>query len=346
MNNHEKYIQRCLDLAINAKGHVAPNPMVGCVIVYNDKIIGEGYHQAFGKAHAEVNAINNVKDKSLLNQSTLYVNLEPCAHHGKTPPCADLIIKHNIPNVIIGTVDIYNEVAGKGIEKLKNAGIHVKVDVLKDKCVALNKEFFVFHQKKRPLITLKWAQSRDGFVYNPTLKDNWITNDLNKQLVHQWRAHHKAILVGYNTVLNDNPYLTVRLVKGKNPLRIVFDKYLDLNKQFNIFNTDAETLILNYKSSHQDKNLTYLKVDSKNELNDLFAYCYHQGISSIFVEGGTKILQKFIAAGCWDEAFVFSGNRTFKEGLKAPVIQGTLVDTKTIGSDILNIYKNDSIKQL
>ena len=244
---HENYIKRCIEIAKNGLGTTAPNPMVGCVIVYNSKIIGEGYTSAYGGNHAEVNAINSVKDKSLLKKATLYVTLEPCSHYGKTPPCSDLIIKHQIANVVIGTIDTHSKVAGKGIEKLKNVGCNVTVGVLDDECKVHHKRFFTFHNKQRPYIILKWAETKDGFIA-PKQKNEqqpvWITNELSRQLVHKWRAEEQAILVGTQTVIADNPSLTVRDWTGKNPIRIVIDRDLKLPKDYNVYNSEAETIVI------------------------------------------------------------------------------------------------------
>jgi diaminohydroxyphosphoribosylaminopyrimidine deaminase/5-amino-6-(5-phosphoribosylamino)uracil reductase len=250
MNFDEKYMLRCLELAKDGFGNVAPNPMVGCVIVCEGKIIGEGYHQEYGKAHAEVNAIHSVRDKSLLQKSTLYVNLEPCAHFGKTPPCANLIVEHNIPRVVIGCVDSYSEVSGKGIEKLRNAGIEVTVGILENESLELNKRFFTFHNKKRPYVILKWAETQDGFIdvdrpldkSRDTTADNWITSPLSKQLVHKWRSEEAAIMVGTTTVLNDNPQLNVREWKGKNPTRIVIDLQDRLPQTLHVFDKSIPTV--------------------------------------------------------------------------------------------------------
>jgi diaminohydroxyphosphoribosylaminopyrimidine deaminase / 5-amino-6-(5-phosphoribosylamino)uracil reductase len=247
VNIHEKYIKRCIEIAKNGLGTTRPNPMVGCVIVLNNTIIGEGFTSKYGGPHAEVNAINSVKDKTLLNQATLYVTLEPCSHYGKTPPCSDLIIAHKIPNIVIGCIDEHEKVAGKGIEKLKNAGCHVTVGVLENECKIHHKRFFTFHNKKRPYIILKWAETKDGFI-SPKTKNQqkpvWITNEYSRQLVHQWRAEEQAILVGANTVLQDNPSLTVRDWTGENPVRIVIDKNYNLPKFCSVFNNEAKTIII------------------------------------------------------------------------------------------------------
>ncbi|HCQ28892.1 MAG TPA: bifunctional diaminohydroxyphosphoribosylaminopyrimidine deaminase/5-amino-6-(5-phosphoribosylamino)uracil reductase RibD, partial [Flavobacteriales bacterium] len=266
----EKYLQRCLDLAKNGKGRVAPNPMVGCVIVHNGKIIGEGYHREYGKAHAEVNAINSVKNKELLRESTLYVNLEPCAHYGKTPPCSNLIIENNIPKVVVGCIDSFSAVAGKGIEKMQKAGIDVTVGVLEKESLALNRAFFTFHNKKRPYILLKWAQTLDGFIdidrtSQKTTSDNWISNKFSKQLVHLYRSEIAGILVGKNTVMNDNPALTTRLIYGKSPIRLIIDFEQSIQESATVFNGEVPTVIFTSNPKENSGNITYIKVENKND---------------------------------------------------------------------------------
>ena len=269
-----KFIRRCLDIAVKAEGSTAPNPMVGSVIVYKGKIIGEGYHRKYGEHHAEVNAINSVKDKSLLDKSTIYVSLEPCSHYGKTPPCASLIVSMGIPNVVIGTKDTASHVSGKGIKILKDAGCNVTLGVLEKECKELNKRFFTFHEKNRPYIILKWAQTKDGFIdvirneVSPA-QPTWITNNLSKALVHKWRSEEQSILIGTNTARIDNPSLTTRNWKGKNPLRIVLDRTLELDHQLNLFNISAETLIIADKE--YEFNLL-LMAKGKNNLSYIYDY--------------------------------------------------------------------------
>jgi diaminohydroxyphosphoribosylaminopyrimidine deaminase/5-amino-6-(5-phosphoribosylamino)uracil reductase len=350
MKINNKQMIRCLELAKQGIGNVAPNPMVGCVIVYQNKIIAVGYHEKYGEAHAEVNAINTVMDKSVLKKSTLYVNLEPCAHTGKTPPCADLIIKHQIPNVVIGCIDTYSEVAGKGIEKLRAAGVNVTVGVLEEKAKELNKRFFTFHNKKRPFIILKWAETKDGFIdiersidsnQNDKIVDNWITSPFSKKLVHQWRSEEQAIMIGTNTALNDNPKLTVREVEGKNPLRVVLDVNLRLPEQLNVFDGSTPTLIFNALKSELKHNLEFIKIDKNKELiPQILNELYQRNILSIIIEGGTQLLQTFIDANCWDEAKVFIGNKYFTKGLKAPLIDKQPNATLQFDTDILNTYIN------
>ncbi|MCW8896806.1 MAG: bifunctional diaminohydroxyphosphoribosylaminopyrimidine deaminase/5-amino-6-(5-phosphoribosylamino)uracil reductase RibD [Flavobacteriales bacterium] len=345
MISHETYMLRCLQLAKKGIRNVYPNPMVGCVIVYKNTIIGEGYHKNYGEAHAEVNAINSVKNKSLLAESTIYISLEPCAHFGKTPPCADLIVQHKIPHVVIGCIDTYAEVAGKGIEKLKKAGIKITLGVLEKECLAINKRFFTFHNKKRPYIILKWAQTQDGFIdidrQKNFLHDNWITCAASKKLVHKWRSEEHAIMIGTNTALNDNPSLTVREWKGKNPIRVVLDLNLRLPKNLTIFNDEAPIIVFNSLKNEVAKNITYIKIEStENILQQCMYKLYEQQITSIFIEGGAQLLQSFINENLWDEAKVFTGNKTFEKGLKAPIITSTPISTEMIGEDELLLFKN------
>lgn len=324
MNVDEQYMSRCIQLAGMGAGNVAPNPMVGAVLVYEDRIIGEGYHKKYGEAHAEVNCINSVeeKDKSLIEKSTIYVSLEPCSHYGKTPPCADLIIKNNIPKVIIGTKDIYKEVAGAGIEKLKNAGIEVVTGVLENECIDLNKRFFTFHQKQRPYIILKWAQSANGKIGSNNGERIFISNDYSNLLVHKWRSEETAILVGTNTALKDNPSLTTRLWKGKNPVRIVIDKNLKLPHELKIFSKAANTIIFNSLKNTIEETVEYIKLENKNFLEEMLSALYKLNIQSVLVEGGAKTLQSFIDAGLWDETRVITNEEMIIEsGIDAPEIK-------------------------
>ena len=308
--------------------------MVGCVIVHNNKIISEGFTSAYGGNHAEVNAINSVNDKSLLKEATLYVTLEPCSHYGKTPPCSDLIVAYKIPNVVIGCLDDNEKVAGKGVEKLKNSGCNVVVGVLEDQCKQHHKRFFTFHNKKRPYIILKWAETLDGFIAPKTkdeLKPVWITNPISRQLVHKWRAEEQAILVGTNTVLQDNPTLTVRDWTGENPTRIVLDEKNILSRDLNVFNNESETIIITEKD-----------IDFSNPVASQINKVLHQNnINSVIIEGGAQTLQTFIDANLWDEARVFTGNVEFKEGVKAPKLSGKLITEQMIDNDTLKFYLND-----
>ena len=339
---HKAYMQRCIELAQNGVGNVSPNPMVGAVVVHNDKVIGEGYHQLYGEAHAEVNAIKAVEDKSLLSEATIYVSLEPCAHFGKTPPCSDLIIESKIPNVVIGCSDPFAQVAGKGIEKLKNAGITVSVGILEKECLELNKRFFTFHEKKRPYIILKWAQSQDGFMDKkrtdscPTI--NWITHPNTKQLTHKWRSEEDAILIGKNTAINDNPELTTRAVDGKNPIRIVIDRKMELSKDLKIFNSASKTIILNELKNQENDSILHKKVDFESFFDDLWSICAENDIISLIIEGGAFTLNQFIEKEFWDEARVLTGKPFFAEGVKAPLLNLEPAKQFTFGKDKITYY--------
>ena len=367
MSKDEIYIERCLQIAKNGLGTTQPNPMVGSVIVYNDKIIGEGYTSPYGGSHAEVNAIDRVMDKSLLDKSTLYVTLEPCSHYGKTPPCSDLIIKYKIPKVVIGCVDDNPAVSGKGIKKLRASGCNVVVGVLQEKCKQHHRRFFTFHNKKRPYIILKWAQTADGFIAPQDKKEKkpvWITNQYSRQLVHKWRAEEQAILVGTNTVNEDNPSLTVRDWVGNNPIRVVLDKDLKLDTSLSIFDSKANTIVIsndtikrettegNDWSIHPPYNATvYVNENTvkasitwKNDMQIAKQICevlYKSQINSLIIEGGAKTLQTFIDENLWDEARVFVGNVLFGKGLKAPEIKGKIASELNLLDDTLKIYKND-----
>lgn len=335
MSHHETYIKRCLEIAKNGLGSTRPNPMVGSVVVHNNIIISEGYTSAYGGNHAEVNAIKNAKDKSLLKEATIYVTLEPCAHFGKTPPCSDLIIKHQIPNVVIGCMDDNLQVAGKGIEKLKNAGCNVIVGVLENECKKHHKRFFTFHNKKRPYIILKWAESSDGFIAPESKNERkpvWITNVFSRQLVHKWRTEEQAILVGTNTVLQDNPSLTARDWTGENPVRVVIDKTHKLsNNNYSVFNDAAETITIS------ENNIDF----SKHLAQQICEVLFKKNINSVIIEGGAKTLQTFIDENLWDEARVFTGSIKFEKGIKAPKFSGQLISEKNIMTDYLKTYTND-----
>ncbi|WP_370407995.1 bifunctional diaminohydroxyphosphoribosylaminopyrimidine deaminase/5-amino-6-(5-phosphoribosylamino)uracil reductase RibD [Tenacibaculum dicentrarchi] len=364
ITENEKYIKRCLQLAKNGVGTARPNPSVGAVVVYKNTIIGEGFTSAYGGNHAEVNAINSVKDKTLLKEATIYVTLEPCAHFGKTPPCADLIVKHQIAKVVIGCVDTNSLVAGKGIERLQNAGINVTVGVLEDDCKKHHKRFFTVQNKKRPFIVLKWAETADGFIA-PLKRDAqqpvWISNSYSQQLVHKTRSQEQAILVGTNTVIADNPSLDVRHWAGNNPVRIVLDKNLRIPLNVTVFDKKIKTLVLVDKVKEQVEVLektTSSKVLLKDEIQERITYeqidfssrvaeqiCEvlqkHQ-IQSVLIEGGAQTLQTFIDANLWDEAQVFVGETSFKNGVEAPRLSAEkiLLKKQNIASDVLTIFEN------
>lgn len=336
MNTDEIFMQRCLDLASNGKQDVAPNPMVGAVIVHQGEIIGEGYHQFYGGPHAEVNAVNSVKDSSLLKESTIYVSLEPCAHYGKTPPCVDLIIDNQFKRVVIGCLDPHDQVAGKGVEKLKKNNIEVLVGVLEADCLELNKRFFKFHQKQKPYVVLKWAETQDGFIDilrdSEERKINWISAPETKSLVHQWRSEEQAILVGWKTINNDNPSLTVREVDGRNPLRVILDSNLQCDPNSTIFNDGFKTIIFNLLKDETVGNVVYIKLPNINTETVLDAL-YELQVISVFVEGGSKTLEHFIADQTWDEARVIVGKSTFGEGVKAPKIAGLPIHSFEFAGD-------------
>jgi diaminohydroxyphosphoribosylaminopyrimidine deaminase/5-amino-6-(5-phosphoribosylamino)uracil reductase len=343
---HKKYMNRCIELARLGLGSTAPNPMVGSVIVYGNRIIGEGYHRKAGSAHAEVNAIGSVKDKDLLAKSVLYVNLEPCTHSGKTPPCSDLIIKCGIPTVFIGTVDPHEIVSGKGITRLHKAGIAVTTGICRDSCIDLNRRFFTYHLLKRPYILLKWAQSADGFIdilreKSDPARPNWISNELSRKLVHKWRTEEQAILVGTHTALLDNPRLNVREWPGNNPLRIVLDRTLRLPATLHLFDNRIATLIINEIRDESSGLCRYRKIPfTRNLLPSLMNLLHKQGIQSMIVEGGKKLLESFISSGLWDEARIFTGQRAFGSGIKAPEIDDQHKQQTLIENDLLTVFYN------
>ncbi len=347
MSEKEFYMHRCLDLAKNGLGNVAPNPMVGCVIVHKNTIIGEGYHQQYGEPHAEVNAILSVKNKDLLTASTLYVNLEPCCHHGKTPPCTDLIIAEKIPKVVIGTVDPYDQVAGQGIARLRNYGVKVDVGILRNESIRLNKRFFTYHQKKRPYIILKWAQTADAFIDIERLPGNpaqptWITSEKLRMLVHKWRTEEQALIVGTITALKDNPRLNVRDWSGNQPIRIVLDENLTLSHSLHLFDNTQKTLVFNQKKNDQKGITHWVKIDFTDPdfTNQLLRVLWENKIQSLIVEGGQKVLKTFIDNNIWDEARIFQGSKFFQKGLRAPTLP--LKDFKQIfiGNEVLYWVKN------
>lgn len=341
MNPDEIYMRRCIELAQLGAGHVAPNPMVGAVIVHQDRIIGEGFYQRYGEAHAEVNAVNSVKNKNLLPESTIYVNLEPCAHFGKTPPCADLILEKKIKRVVVGCRDPFEQVDGKGILKLQQHGVEVLAGVLENECRKLNTRFFTFHEKKRPYVILKWAQTQDGYIDRPRTGDdtgiNWVSSPETQSLVHHWRSHEQAILVGRKTIENDNPSLTVREVQGKNPLRIIIDSQLQLPAESTIFKDGLKTLVFNRIKHETKENITYYKLESIDNQRILEAL-YQLKIQSVFVEGGSRTLQYFLVNHAWDEARIIVGKNNFNDGVKAPVMQGVPKFHESFSEDQIYYY--------
>lgn len=346
MEINEKYLRRCIELAKNGLGRTYPNPLVGSVVVWNDQIIGEGWHQQAGKAHAEVNAIRSVKDSSLLKEATIYVNLEPCSHYGKTPPCVDLIIENQIKNVVIGTVDPNPKVSGTGVKKLMQHCENVHVGILTDECEELNKRFFTFQRAKRPYVILKWAQTKDGFIAPKTQeigKPFWITNVYSKQLVHKWRSEEQGILVGTNTALKDNPSLNTRLWEGKNPVRILIDRNLKtLHKDLNLLDKQIKTIIFCENPEESEENLIFEGIDFQKDIPEqILARLYEHDLQSVIIEGGQKTLQSFINAGLWDEARVFTGNKYLSEGIAAPKLKAIPKKTLELQDDILQYYYRD-----
>jgi diaminohydroxyphosphoribosylaminopyrimidine deaminase/5-amino-6-(5-phosphoribosylamino)uracil reductase len=317
-----------LELAKLAGGHVAPNPMVGALLVHEGRVIGEGYHRQYGQAHAEVNCINSVKEKDgeLISHSTMYVSLEPCAHFGKTPPCSDLIIRHAIPKVVIGCRDPFDKVNGKGIEKLQNAGIEVKTGILENECITLNKRFFTFHTRRRPYIILKWAQTADRKIAGYSEERLYISNEISNRLVHQWRSEEAAVLVGTNTALLDNPLLSNRLWSGGQPVRLVADRYLRLPSSLHIFNRQQRTILFNTIKQEEEGNLLYYKLN----------------IQSILAEGGAGLLQLFIEADIWDETRIITNNTLMiREGLAAPALNNyQLINKEEILNNTIQYFKH------
>jgi len=342
-------MQRCLQLAEQGRAHVSPNPMVGAVLVFDERIIGEGWHQKYGGPHAEVNCINSVAeaDRQLITQSTMYVSLEPCVHFGKTPPCADLIAENKIRHVVIGCRDSFAEVDGRGIEKLKAAGITVEAGILEKECIELNKRFFTFHEKQRPYIILKWAQSGDGFIGATGSERILISNDITNRLVHKWRSEETAILVGTNTALLDDPSLTTRLWPGNNPVRLVLDKELKLPASLKLFDGSTKTIVFNYKKQAYGDNIIYQQLNKDEDmLLQILSSLYQQQMQSVIVEGGSKLLQSFIDAGLWDEARVITNpTMIIHEGISSPLLKNEIPDKEEMAAtDIISFFIRDAEK--
>lgn len=339
--NDTAFMERCLLLAKKGLGNTYPNPLVGCVIVHEEKVIAEGWHKKAGSNHAEREAILNVKDQSLLPKSTLFVNLEPCDHYGKTPPCTDLILEMKIPRVIIGCLDQNKRVLGKGLKKLKAAGCEVEIGVLESKCQKLNRRFFSFHQKKRPYVILKWAESLDGFIApKETQKKYWLTDPLSKQRVHHWRSQEQSIMIGVQTALNDNPKLDTRLWNGENPVSVVIDPHQKLSNIKGDFNL-LKKKFLTIKNQNKEENKDQLSIKAQEVLDQLFK----NGLQSVIIEGGTKTLQHFIDAELWDEARIFVTKDKLKAGLKGPVIKRDAVhsSSKIKEDTLITLYKDPMI---
>lgn len=342
-----KFMRRCLELAVKAEGMTYPNPMVGSVIVHGGIIIGEGYHLKAGQPHAEVNAINSVHDKTLLSKSTLYVSLEPCSHSGKTPPCADFIISNNIPRVIVGTKDTTVKVSGKGISRMREAGCEVISGVLEEECRRINRRFFTFHEKKRPFITLKWAQSADGFIdikrtAETVEEPNWITGKSERVLVHKWRSEEEAILVGAGTIRADNPSLNIRYWQGKDPLRIVLSGTGDLGKYLSDNETNGTVIVFTFNpGKSRDKGTRIILRNDVPAPLQVAEYLYDEKIQSLFIEGGAEVLAHFIEGGLWDEVRIFSGKENFNEGVKAPSFSGRIKAEIEFEKSSLRVFLNE-----
>jgi diaminohydroxyphosphoribosylaminopyrimidine deaminase/5-amino-6-(5-phosphoribosylamino)uracil reductase len=354
-NVDKMYMARCLELALNGQGNVAPNPMVGALIVYNNEIIGEGYHIKYGDAHAEINAINSVKDKSLLEKSTLYLSLEPCSHFGKTPPCTDKIIAVKIPRVVVATTDVNPKVSGRGIDLLRKVGCEVVVGVMEEEAKDLNRRFFTFHTKKRPYIILKWAQTIDGYLDTNRLSTDpvgpiWITNELSRSIVHRWRSEEQAILVGTKTIEKDNPKLNVRDWCGRAPTRVIIDRKLRLPIESNVFDGSIPTLLVigNNAAASVRKtefaaipNLEIISIDfAKGMEMQLLKELFDRNINSLMIEGGAILIDSFVQKNLWDEARVFVGNQFFFDGVKAPSFARTLHSYDQLGESKLFTYRN------
>jgi diaminohydroxyphosphoribosylaminopyrimidine deaminase/5-amino-6-(5-phosphoribosylamino)uracil reductase len=338
------FMLRAIEIAQRGAGNVAPNPMVGCVIVHNNEIIGEGWHRNFGGPHAEVHAIQSVRDKSLLAQSELYVTLEPCSHFGKTPPCADLIVDSKIPKVHIACLDPNPLVAGKGIEKLKKASIQVSIGEHKNEAHFMNRRFFIFMEKKRPYIHLKWAMTADGFIdknrNNGELGSYRISGDASRRLSHRWRTEETAILIGSKTALIDNPELTARFWPGKSPVRILIDPNLKVSKDALLFNEGSKTLVYNNLVNLQNKNIELIKIENNDSINEILKDLFTRKIQSLIVEGGARTIQGFIDSNCWDEISIFKSRFNLGDGLKAPLVNSTNKEIMKVGDDELIRYYN------
>lgn len=349
MFSDEQFMMRALQLASFGGVAVAPNPMVGAVIVHDGKIIGEGYHERFGTAHAEVNAVDSVKNKELLKESTIYVTLEPCAHFGKTPPCANLLVKHQFKRVVVATRDPFPQVAGKGIERLQEAGIEVTLDILKDEAILLNKRFFTFHQLGRPYVILKWAQTQDGFVdfHRSTDKPeiHWISGKSSQVITHKMRSEEQAILVGRKTVENDNPSLTTRAFEGSNPIRVIIDPQLKLDSSFSVLSDGNRTIVLNTIKSEEKGNLSFVKTPL-NSAAEVLKALHQLNISSVIIEGGSSTLQRFINENLWDEALVIKGTTFFHDGISAPILNKLPESVTEIDSDQHFFYNNRTLLSL
>lgn len=342
MDRDVQFMRRALELAEWGRGQASPNPMVGCVIVYDNRIIGEGYHQQYGGPHAEPNAVHSVVHPELLQEATVYVTLEPCAHFGKTPPCAQLLIDKQVKKVVVAVKDPNPLVAGKGIQMLREAGIDVEEGLLEEEAAALNKRFFTQIQKKRPYVILKWAQTKDGFVARGDYSSKWISNAYSRQLVHRWRAEEDAIMVGTKTAYYDNPRLNTRDWEGKDPVRVVIDKKLTLDNNLHLFDRSQLTICYNLEKDEVEENLSFVKLKQDFGIQDILDDLHSRNIQSLIVEGGSFLLQMFISEGLWDEARVFIGESRFGSGISAPLLNQKAEEMTNIMGDLLCLYKNYS----
>lgn len=339
-----RFMQRALELAERGRGTVSPNPMVGCLIVHDGHIIGEGWHQQYGQAHAEVNAVNSVEDQALLSKSTCYVTLEPCSHHGKTPPCADMLVRNRLKRVVVAAKDSNPLVGGQGIAKLEAGGVEVEFGVGEAEARSQNARFFTAMEKQRPFILLKWAETADGFIARKNFDSKWISNPQSRRLVHQWRADEDAIMVGTNTAHYDNPRLNVRGVSGTDPVRVVIDRQLRLDPSLHLFDGNQPTLCYNLKKDQEVGNLTYISLPEDNFLESLLADLHQRKIHSVLVEGGSFLLNQLIERDLWDEARVFKSQATFGEGIAAPKLSLPSQQRTTVADDQLSIYHNPEPK--
>ena len=338
------YMQRALELAERGRGSVSPNPLVGCVIVHDGKIIGEGWHQNYGEAHAEVNAVDSVKDKSLLAESTCYVTLEPCSHYGKTPPCCDMLVRNQLKRVVIAVEDTHPLVMGRGIKRMQEGGIQVECGLMEKEARQLNARFFTAIEKQRPYIILKWARTADGFIARKNFDSKWISNSQSRQQMHQWRANEDAIMVGTNTAHYDNPRLNVRGLDGADPVRVVIDRSLRLSENLNLFDHHQPTICYNLLKDEQSNGLDYVKLPEVTFLEALFEDLKQRKIRSVLVEGGSQLLNGLIEKGLWDEARVFKSPTQFEEGIAAPELSLSESETLAVADDELNIYHNPEPK--
>jgi diaminohydroxyphosphoribosylaminopyrimidine deaminase/5-amino-6-(5-phosphoribosylamino)uracil reductase len=344
-----EFMDRCLELALKGLGNTAPNPMVGCVLVAGGKIIGQGYHREYGKAHAEVNAIQSVKKKELLASSRLYVNLEPCSHYGKTPPCSELILDKGIPRVVVGTMDPNKTVSGKGISHLRDHGVEVSVGTREKECLELNRRFFNYHENKRPYIILKWAETKDGFIDRgrtpgSSVKINWITGTMERQLVHKWRSEEQAILIGTRTALTDDPELTARDWQGRQPLRLVIDRVGKLPDSLKILDGKTPTVIFSERALEPEENIRQVKLTGGPDMVDgILDFLYNNEIQSLIVEGGRTTLEGFINRNLWDEARVFTGDKQFRSGIMAPRLEAEAAEKHQMAGSMLSIFRNHKL---